>query len=172
MANRVPASSGLLECIQTSWTGWRRTSRQTHASPGPIWPLSTSAHATRFDASCQIGKCKTVHHKKNLAFAQIMYARLLSGEGKTRVRQKVQNLRLDKIVFSDEKMFRFGESKAQRTELQSAYESPRKRDLKPSMVALEGDKFMKRHHSCCWCHIGRWGLGAAFRAFQCENGIA
>ena len=51
---------------------------------------------------CKTLKCKTVHHEKRLVFAQIMYAHLLSGEGKTRVRHK--------IVFSDEKMFRFGES--------------------------------------------------------------
>ena len=59
---------------------------------------------------CKTLKCKTVHHEKRLASAQIMYARLLSSAGKTRVRQKVQPLRLDKIVFSDEEMFRFGES--------------------------------------------------------------
>ena len=47
---------------------------------------------------------------KRLVFAHIMYARFLSSTGKTRVRQKVQPLRLDKIVFSDDKMFRFGES--------------------------------------------------------------
>ena len=74
---------------------------------------------------CKTLKCKTVHDEKRFAFAQIMYARLLSGTGKTRVRQKVHLLRLDNIVFSDEKRFRFGES----TELQSAYESPPKARL-------------------------------------------
>ena len=51
----APASSGGLECMQTSCTGWKKTSRQTRVSPGPIWPSRTSAHATRFDASCQTG---------------------------------------------------------------------------------------------------------------------
>ena len=39
---------------------------------------------------CKTLKCKTVHHEKRLAFAKIMYERLLSGAGKTRIRQKVQ----------------------------------------------------------------------------------
>ena len=118
---------------------------------------------------CKTLKCKTVHHEKRLAFAKIMYERLLSSAGKTRIRQKVQPLRLDKIVFSDEKMFRFGESGLSAQNCRVHTKVPRKRDLTPSMVALEGDKFMK---GCCWCHIERWSLGAAFCAFHCEDGIA
>ena len=92
---------------------------------------------------CKTLKCKTVHHEKRLAFAQIMYARLLSSTGKTRVRQKVQPLRLDKIVFSDGKMFRFDESGLSAQNSRVHTKVTPKRDLKPSMVALEGDKFMK-----------------------------
>ena len=47
---------------------------------------------------CKTLKCKTVHHEKRLAFAQIVYTRMLSGTGKTRVRLKVQPLRLDKFT--------------------------------------------------------------------------
>ena len=90
---------------------------------------------------CKTLKWKTVHHEKRLA--QIMYARLLSGTGKTRVRQKVQPLRLDKIVFSDEKMLRFGESGLSAQSCRVHTKVSRKRDLKPSIVALEGDKFMR-----------------------------
>ena len=69
-------------------------------------------------------RCKTVHHEKRLAFSQMMYARLLSGTGKTRVRQKVQPLRLDKIVCSDEKA-QIRRERAQCTELQSTRKSPK-----------------------------------------------
>ena len=72
-----------------------------------------------------------------------MYARLLSSTGKTRVRQKVQPLRLDKIVFSDEKMFRLGESGRSAQNCRVHTKVHRKRDLKPIMVALKGDQFMK-----------------------------
>ena len=57
--------------------------------------------------------------------------------------EKVQPLRLDRIVFSDEKMFRFGESGLSAQNCRVHTKVPRKRDLKPSMVAVEGDKFMK-----------------------------
>ena len=153
MANRVPASSGRLECMQMSWTGWRKTSRQIHVSPGRlgrqvrVLTLHDSTQVVRSGLPtykrCKTLKCKTVHHEKRLAFAQIMYARLLSGTGKTRVRQKVQPLRLDKIVLSDEKMFRFGESGLSAQNYSVHTKVTRKRDLKPSMVAPEGDKFMK-----------------------------
>ena len=64
------------------------------------------------------------------ALAQTMYARLLSSAG------------LDKIVFPDEKMFRFGESGLTSQNCRMHAEVLRK-DLKPSMVALEGDKFIQ-----------------------------
>ena len=110
MANRAPASSGRLEC---------RMEEDIPANPRQSWAdLAVKYEGSRYKIRrklsdrgfhtykrCKTLKCKTVHHEKRLAFAQIMYARL-----KTRVRQKVQPLRLDKIVFSGEKMFRFGES--------------------------------------------------------------
>ena len=84
---------------------------------------------------CKTLKCKTVRREMRIASASIMCARLLSGAGKTRVRQQVQPLRLDEIVFSDEKMFRFGESRLSAQNCRLHTKVLRKRDLKPSMVA-------------------------------------
>ena len=75
---------------------------------------------------CKTLKCKTVHHEKRLAFAKIMYERLLSGAGKTRIRQKVQPLRLDKICLLGRKDVQIRRARTQRSELQSAHESPSK----------------------------------------------
>ena len=92
--------------------------------------------------------CDTIRHKlsdRGLPHIQALQdAEVQDGRtGKTRVRQKVQPLRLDKIVFSDEKMFRFCESGLSAQTCRVHTKVSRKRDLKPSMAALEGDKFMK-----------------------------
>ena len=55
-------------------------------------------------------KYNKVYHQRRLIFISIMYIRLLADAGKTRIRQKTKSLRLDKIVFSIKKMFRFDES--------------------------------------------------------------
>ena len=55
----------------------------------------------------------------------------LYGVGKTRIRQKVQLLRVDKIVCSDEKDVQIRRQRAQRSELQSASESLPKARLEP-----------------------------------------
>ena len=148
MAKRVPAGSGRLECMQTSWTGWRKT----QTNPRQSWAdLAVKHECSRCTIRRKLPdrgfhtktlKCKTVRHEKRLAFAQIMCACLLSSTGKTRVRQNVQLLRLDKMVFSDEKMFRFGESGLSAQNCRVHTKVSRKRDVKPSMVALEGYKFM------------------------------
>ena len=145
MAKRVPASNK-----PTSVLG--RFGRQLR-----VLALHDSTQVVK---RCKTLRCKTVHPEKRLACAQIMYARSLSSTGKTRVRQKMQPLRLDKIVFSAEKMFRFGESGLSAQNCRVHTKVHRKRDLKPSMVALEGGKFMKASSLLLVPH---WTVGSGSR---------
>ena len=79
-------------------------------------------------------------------------------------------MRSDKIVFSDEKMFRFGESGLSAQNCRVQTKVSRKRDLKPSKVALEGDKFMNGIMVAAGATLdgGVWSLRTAFCAFHCE----
>ena len=61
--------------------------------------------------------------------------------------------------------------RTQRSELQSAYESQPKARLETKHGRSRGWHIRERHRGCCWCHIGRWSLGAAFCAFHREDGI-
>ena len=153
MANRVPAAAGVSSgCRRRGQDGGRHPDKPTSVlgrlgRQVRVLTLHDSTQVVRsglpYIQALQDAEVQDGPYEKRFAFAQIMYARLLSGTGKTRVRQKVQPLRLDKIVLSDEKMFRFGESGLSAQNCIVHTKVPRKRDLKPSMVALEGDKLMK-----------------------------